>query len=142
VGVIYDRAHHRDIDGFGGIGVQMPVYAGITSLAFFASLGLPGLAGFWAEALVLIGAFDVYRWITIVSTTGIVLGAAYLLWTLQRVFMGPLNEKYRNLPEINGREIFTLAPLGAIVILVGIYPRWIIDVFQVSMAGILSYLPR
>ncbi len=142
VGVIYDRAHHRDIDGFGGLGVQMPVYAAITSLAFFASLGLPGLAGFWAEALVLIGAFDVYRWLTIASTTGIVLGAGYLLWTLQRVFLGPLNEKYRGLPEISGRELFTLAPLGALVIAVGIYPRWVIDVFQVSMAGILSYLPH
>jgi NADH-quinone oxidoreductase subunit M len=141
VGVIYDRAHHRDIDGFGGLGVQMPIYAGITSLAFFASLGLPGLAGFWAEALVFIGAFNVYRWITIASTAGIVLGAAYLLWTLQRVFLGPLNEKYRTLPEINGRELFTLAPLAAIVIVVGIYPKWVIDVFQVSMAGILSYLP-
>jgi NADH-quinone oxidoreductase subunit M len=141
VGVIYDRAHHRDIDGFGGLGVQMPIYAGITSLAFFASLGLPGLAGFWAEALVFIGAFNVYRWITIASTAGIVLGAAYLLWTLQRVFLGPLNEKYRTLPEINARELFTLVPLGAIVIVVGIYPKWVIDLFQVSMAGILSYLP-
>jgi NADH-quinone oxidoreductase subunit M len=141
VGVIYDRAHHRDIDGFGGLGVQMPIYAGITSLAFFASLGLPGLAGFWAEALVFIGAFNAYRWITIVSTLGIVLGAAYLLWTLQRVFLGPLNEKYRTLPEINARELFTLVPLGVIVIVVGIYPKWVIDLFQVSLAGILSYLP-
>jgi NADH-quinone oxidoreductase subunit M len=141
VGVIYDRAHHREINGFGGLGVQMPIYAGITSLAFFASLGLPGLAGFWGEALVFIGAFDVYRVITIASTAGIVLGAAYLLWTLQRMFLGPLNEKYKTLPEINGRELFTLVPLGAITVIVGIYPKWVIDVFRVSMDGILGYLP-
>jgi NADH-quinone oxidoreductase subunit M len=141
VGVIYDRAHHREINGFGGLGVQMPIYAGITSLAFFASLGLPGLAGFWGEALVFIGAFDVYRVITIASTAGIVLGAAYLLWTLQRMFLGPLNEKYKTLPEINGRELFTLVPLGAITVIVGIYPKWVIDLFRVSMDGILGYLP-
>jgi len=141
VGVIYDRAHHREIDGFGGLGARMPIYTGITALAFFASLGLPGLAGFWGEVLVFLGAFSTYRWITIVSTSGIVLGAAYLLWTLQRVFFGPLNEKYKALPEINARELFTLVPLGAITIIVGIYPRWVMDLFRVSMDGILSYIP-
>ncbi len=141
VGVIYDRAHHREIEGFGGLMVRMPVYAGITSLAFFASLGLPGLAGFWGEALVFLGAFNVYKTITIASAAGIVLGAAYLLWTLQRMFLGPLNEKYKDLPEVNGREIFTLAPLGAITVIVGIWPTWLIDVFRVTMAGITSYLP-
>jgi len=141
VGVIYDRAHHREINGFGGLGARMPIYTGITALAFFASLGLPGLAGFWGEVLVFLGAFSTYRWITIVSTSGIVLGAAYLLWTLQRVFFGPLNEKYKALPEINARELFTLVPLGAITIIVGIYPRWVMDLFRVSMDGILSYIP-
>ncbi|MGD8394631.1 MAG: NADH-quinone oxidoreductase subunit M [Candidatus Eiseniibacteriota bacterium] len=140
VGVIYDRAHHREIDGFGGLMVRMPIYAGITSLAFFASLGLPGLSGFWGEVMVLLGAFTVYKGFTIAATLGIVLGAAYLLWTLQRMFLGPLNEKYANLPEISGREIFTLAPLGAIVILLGIYPTWMIDVFRESLAGILAFV--
>jgi NADH-quinone oxidoreductase subunit M len=141
VGVIYDRAHHRDIEGFGGLMVRMPVYAGITSLAFFASLGLPGLAGFWGEALVFLGAFNVYRTITIISTAGIVLGAAYFLWTLQRMFLGPLNEKYKDLPEVNGRELFTLVPLGALTVIFGIWPSWLIDIFRVTMAGITSYLP-
>jgi NADH-quinone oxidoreductase subunit M len=140
VGVIYDRAHHREIAGFGGLAVRMPIYAGITSLAFFASLGLPGLSGFWGEALVLLGAFDVYRAFTVAACLGIVLGAAYLLWTLQRMFLGPLNEKYAGLPEISGREIFTLAPLGAIVVLIGIYPTWMIDIFRMSMTGILGFL--
>ena len=133
VGVIYDRAHHRDIDGFGGLAVRMPIYFGITSLAFFASLGLPGLSGFISEALCLIGAFPVHRTLTIIATVGIVLTAAYFLWTLQRMFLGPLNEKYKTLPEINAREIFTLAPLGAIVIILGIYPMPVLNLMSASL---------
>jgi NADH-quinone oxidoreductase subunit M len=90
--------------------------------------------------LVLLGAFTVYKGFTIAACLGIVLGAAYLLWTLQRMFLGPLNEKYATLPEINGREIFTLAPLGAIVILLGIWPQLMIDVFRVSLEGILNFV--
>jgi NADH-quinone oxidoreductase subunit M len=133
VGVIYDRAHHRDINGFGGLAVQMPVYFGITSLAFFASLGLPGLSGFISEALCLIGAFPVHRTATIIATIGIVLTAAYFLWTLQRMFLGPLNEKYKALPDISPREIFTLAPLGIIVIVLGIFPMPVLDLMSASL---------
>ncbi len=140
VGVIYDRAHHRVIDDFGGLGAQMPLYTGVTALAFFASLGLPGLSGFWGEALVLLGSFNTYRAFTVAACLGIVLGAAYLLWTLQRVFFGPLNERYAGLPEINGRELFTLAPLALLVILIGIYPKWMLDVFRTSLGGILDFV--
>ena len=83
VGVIYERAHHRDIAGFGGLAAQMPIYAGITALAFFAGLGLPGLSGFISEAMCFIGAFPVYRGIVIASTIGILLNAAYFLWAFQ-----------------------------------------------------------
>jgi len=96
VGVIYDRAHHREIAGFGGLAAQMPIYAGITALAFFAGLGLPGLSGFISEAMCFIGAFPVYRGIVIASTIGILLNAAYFLWAFQRIFFGELNEKYTN----------------------------------------------
>jgi len=82
VGVIYDRAHHRDIDGFGGLATQMPIYAGIFSFAFFASLGLPGLSGFIGEAMVFIGAFSVYTVITILATTGVIFTAGYHLWAI------------------------------------------------------------
>ena len=86
VGVIYDRAHHRDIEGFGGLAAQMPIYTGITALAFFAGLGLPGFSGFISEAMCFIGAFPVYRGIVIASTIGILLNAAYFLWAFQRIF--------------------------------------------------------
>ncbi|MEC7730481.1 MAG: NADH-quinone oxidoreductase subunit M, partial [Candidatus Neomarinimicrobiota bacterium] len=111
VGVIYERAHHREIAGFGGLAAQMPIYTGITALAFFAGLGLPGLSGFISEAMCFIGAFPVYRGIVIASTIGILLNAAYFLWAFQRIFFGELNEKYTNLPEINRLELFTVVPL-------------------------------
>jgi NADH-quinone oxidoreductase subunit M len=122
VGVVYDRAHHRDIDGFGGLASVMPIYAGMTSLAFFASLGLPGLAGFVAEALCFLGTWPVYKIHTIISISGVVLGASYFLWAYQRVFLGPLNPKYKDIEEINDREILTLAPLALATVVVGVYP--------------------
>jgi NADH-quinone oxidoreductase subunit M len=133
VGVIYDRAHHRDIDGFGGLAKTMPVYAGYTGLAFFAALGLPGLSSFISEALVLVGSFQQYKIITITATTGIILTAAYFLWTMQRVFLGPLNNKYAKLPEISLREAFTLTPLALIVILLGFYPMPVLDLIGTTL---------
>jgi NADH-quinone oxidoreductase subunit M len=127
VGVIYDRAHHRDIGGFGGLASIVPVYTGVTGLAFFAAMGLPGLSAFVSEVLVLLGAWRVYPALTIVAASAVVLTAGYLLWTLQRMFLGPPNQKYLALPEINGRELFTLVPLGAIVVFLGIYPTPILN---------------
>lgn len=137
VGVVYDRAHHRDINGFGGLGNKVPVYTGITSLAFFAGLGLPGLNGFISEVLVLIGSYQVYPVVTIVSTLGIILTAGYFLWALQRIFLGPLNPKYEGLAEINGREIYTLAPLGGLVVLLGVYPNPALDLLNATLAALI-----
>src|SRR5436190_1739601 len=136
VGVVYDRAHHRDIDGFGGLAAIMPVYTGVTALAFFASMGLPGLSGFISEVLVLLGTWQKFPVLTILGASGVILTAGYLLWTIQRVYLGPPNEKYKMLPEINGREMFTLVPLGAIVILVGVYPSVVLDLLRTSLDGI------
>ncbi len=127
VGVIYDRAHHREINGFGGLASIMPVYTGVTGLAFFAAMGLPGLSAFISEALVLLGAWQKYPALTVVGASAVILTAGYLLWTLQRMFLGKPNEKYLGLPEISGRELFTLVPLGAIVIFLGVYPTPILD---------------
>ena len=140
VGVLYDRAHHREINGFGGLGTRMPVYTGITTLAFMASLGLPGLSGFVGEALSLLGAYSEFKWLTILSTIGIVVGAAYFLWTLQRVFLGNLNPKYEDLPEINGREILTLVPLAILTILLGVWPNLAIDMFRESVTNLINVL--
>ena len=133
VGVVYDRAHHRDIDGFGGLAAVMPVYTGVTALAFFASMGLPGLSGFISEVLVLLGIWQKYPLLAILGASGVILTAGYLLWTIQRVYLGPTNEKYKLIPEINGRELFTLVPLAAIVIFVGVYPNVVLDLLRASL---------
>ena len=138
VGVIYDRAHHRDIDGFGGLAGHMPIYAGITALAFFAGLGLPGLSGFISEAMCLIGAFPVFKTIVIVSTIGILLNAAYFLWAFQRIFFGEMNKKYSDIPEINNLELFTVIPLAVITLFFGIYPRPYIDLIKATMDVIIE----
>jgi NADH-quinone oxidoreductase subunit M len=141
VGVIYDRAHHREINGFGGLGMKMPLYTGIASLAFFAALGLPGMTGFIAEALVFIGSFSVYRLLTILAAAGIIITAGYVLWTVQRVFLGKLNPKYENIEDINGRELFTLIPLGILTIILGIYPMPVLNMFKVSMNYLIKLIP-
>jgi NADH-quinone oxidoreductase subunit M len=133
VGVIYDRAHHRDIDGFGGLAGIMPVYTGVTALAFFAAMGLPGLSAFISEVLVLLGAWQRYPGLTIVAASAIVLTAGYLLWTMQRVWLGTADEKYLGLAEINARELVTLAPLAAIVLILGVYPHAVLDLIDTSL---------
>jgi len=85
-----------------------------------------------SELLTLLGGWQTFPTLTVFCATGIVLGAAYMLWTMQRVFLGPLNPKYEALPEINGREIFTLVPLAVLVIVLGFYPHPVLDMLRAS----------
>ncbi len=144
VGVIYDRAHTRGLDDFGGLMNQMPRYAGVMSVAFFAALGLPGLSGFISEAFSFLGAFQStpIRTITIASTIGIVLTAGYMLWTLQRVFLGTLPERWKALPDINGRELFTLVPFAVIIIILGIYPSPAISMMTSSVNALVDIVSK
>ncbi len=138
VGVVYDRAHHRQIDGFGGLGAVVPIYTFFITVAFFASLGLPGFSGFIAEAMVFLGSFDVFRTIVLVAASGIIIVAAFHLWALQRVFLGPLNPKYAQLEEINAREIFCLAPLAAIALFLGVYPMPVLRLMNTSLLKLVD----
>jgi len=133
VGVIYDRAHTRGLNDFGGLMNQMPKYSAIMVVAFFAALGLPGLSGFVSEAFSLIGAFQTFQTLTIIAAITIVLTAGYMLWTLQRVFLGSIPEKWMNLTDVNNRELIMLVPLAVIVIFLGIYPSPILDLMNSSM---------
>ncbi|HUN65746.1 MAG TPA: NADH-quinone oxidoreductase subunit M [Bacteroidota bacterium] len=144
VGVIYDRAHTRGLNEFGGLMNQMPRYSGIMVVAFFAALGLPGLSGFISEAFSFLGAFQssAIRTITIASTIGIVLTAAYMLWTLQRVFLGTLPERWKALPDINSRELWTLIPLAIIVILLGIYPSPALNLMTSAVNTLVDVVAR
>jgi len=140
VGVIYDRAHTRGLDEFGGLANQMPKYTGVMTVAFFAALGLPGLSGFVSEAFSFIGAFQVFRTVTIISTLGIVLTAGYMLWTLQRVFLGQLPERWRTLPDISTRELISLVPLALIVIFLGIYPSPMLNMMNASVNHLVEFV--
>jgi len=135
VGVIYDRAHHRRIDGFGGLASVMPVYTGVVALAFFAAMGLPGLSAFISEVLVLLGAWQKYKIPTILGAVTVIFTAAYLLWTIQQMFLGQPRDDYEemHLREISNRELSTLVPLGAIVIILGVYPHAVLDLMNDSL---------
>src|SRR5579883_2016799 len=133
VGVIYDRAHHREIAGFGGLAQQMPLYAGMTGFAFFAGMGLPGMSAFISEVLVLIGAWQTHPLMTVFGAGTAILTAGYLLWCFQRIYLGPLNEKYSGLTDLTLREGFTLVPLAVIVIVLGWYPHAILGLLQTSL---------
>ena len=136
VGVIYDRAHHRRIDGFGGLASVMPVYTGIMTIAFFAAMGLPGLSAFISEVLVLLGGWQYNQVLTIIAASAVVLTAGYMLWMLQRVWLGPLNEKYASLPDVNMRELVTLVPLAIIVMILGVYPHAILDLISPTLVAL------
>jgi NADH-quinone oxidoreductase subunit M len=133
VGVLYDRAHTRGLNEFGGLMNQMPRYAGMMTVAFFAALGLPGLSGFVSELLSLLGAFQTFQTLTIISAVTIVLTAGYMLWVLQRVFLGTLPDKWKGLTDMNARETLMLASLAAIVIFLGIYPAPMLNLMNTSL---------
>ena len=100
------------------------------------------MSGFISEAFSFLGAFQSFRWITIASSVGIVLTAAYMLWTLQRVFLGTLPEKWKSLPDINGRELFTLVPLAIIVIFLGIYPSPMINLMSAAVNTLVDVVGK
>ncbi len=137
VGVIYDRAHTRDMDAFGGLLARVPIYGGLLYLFALGSLGLPGLSGFVAELLVFLGAFKALPVLVICAGTGVILTAAYTLTMIRRILHGPLNEKWKDLPEINGREIGALVPLAIVTLALGIYPRLLTDISNPALGDIL-----
>ncbi len=142
VGVIYDRAHHRQIDGFGGLANAMPLYTAFTGFAFFAALGLPALSSFVSELLCLLGGFLAFPVWAVLGAIGVILGAAYLLWTMQRMFFGELNEKYRSIDDINAREIVSLVPLAVIVVYLGVRPMLLLDTYHAAAARLAQLAGR
>jgi NADH-quinone oxidoreductase subunit M len=131
-GALADRSHTRDIRQLGGLSTEMPLMTAFFGLALMASLGLPGLAGFWGQALALFGAFPTYRALTIACAIGLVLVAGAHLSALERVFFGKLDEAWKKspylepfggkFPEITSREMAVVAPLAALALLLGVWP--------------------
>jgi NADH-quinone oxidoreductase subunit M len=149
VGVLYDRTHTRDLNAFGGLLAKVPIYGGILFLFALGSLGLPGLSGFIGEFLVLFGAFESFPWLVAISGIGIVMTAAYILMMIRKILMGPLNEKWAALPEINAREIWILVPLGVATLVLGLYPKLLTNISDPSLdhqilrrVGVEAPIPR
>jgi NADH-quinone oxidoreductase subunit M len=120
----------------------MPAYTGFVTVAFFAAIGLPGLSGFISEAFVFLGAFaeTLIRVLTVLSTAGIVLGAGYMLWALQRVFLGKFNKKWEGITDLDLREYSMLAPLSIIVIFLGVYPSAMLDLMNTSVNTMVQFM--
>lgn len=138
VGMIYDRAHTRKIKDFGGLGSRVPYYYGIMLVTGFASLGLPGLAGFWSEFFVFRGTFAVLPIFAAVGVLGIVFTAAYILWKIvQNVFLGEFDQEkwdqathHAELTDLTGFEKVTMWPLVILMVLVGLYPSIVVDLLN------------
>ena len=141
VGVIYDRAHHREIDRFGGLAWVMPKYFVLGSMAIFASLGLPGFSGFIAEVTTFVGAFNgPHRLWAIISLLGLVVTAAYYLRTLQKVFLGETPEVYKDsaaYPDLSKREMGILVPLAVVTILMGVLPNPVKEMYAPFVENVL-----
>ena len=142
VGVLYDRVHHRDINKFGGIAQLMPHYAGLAAVMFFAGLGLPGLCGFVGEVFSVLACWNFSPLLAIISASGVILTAGYILWTLQRVYLGP---EYKGphpeaLVEANSRELAIGYTLVVFAILLGIMPQLLFGPMQGSIAALTQSL--
>jgi NADH-quinone oxidoreductase subunit M len=125
VGVIYDRAHTRNLNELGGLNNIMPLYGALSYVIFFGSMGLPGLCGFVAEVFVVLAAFNYAPGLAVLAAAAVVLTAGYILWTIQRVFLGR-SETWKGLPDMNIREIIVAAPLVVLTIAMGIFPQALI----------------
>jgi NADH-quinone oxidoreductase subunit M len=138
VGVVYDRLHTREIGRYGGMATNMPNYAVMFMVFMLASVGLPGTSGFVGEFLTMQGAFISNTWYAFLAATGIILGAAYMLWLYRRLFYGPLNkDDVRAMPDLNLREYAMFVPLLLLVLWLGIYPSSFRDVFATTVNRIL-----
>ncbi len=138
VGVIYDRAHTRDISAFGGLALKTPVYAGLMILTCFASLGLPGLAGFVGEFMCFLGAFQAWKWHAAVSVLGIIATAAFFLRMMQKVFLGTFNEKWAGIEDMTARELISVVPLAVLTVWFGVFPQWPLSLMNKTIATMLG----
>ncbi len=137
VGVLYDRAHTRDLSRFGGLRKIMPIFAGLMGISAFSSLGLPGLNGFVSEFLIFRGSFSLMTPLTLLATIGLLVTAIYLLSMLQLLFHGPLGE-YASFSDVTGREIAVAAPLIFFMFFVGIHPSPLIELTNEAVVHLLK----
>jgi NADH-quinone oxidoreductase subunit M len=141
VGVVYDRLHTREIARYGGLAENMPKYACAFMIFMLASVGLPGTSGFVGEFLSMLGAFQVNTWVAFLGTTGVILGAAYMLWLYRRIiFEKIVHADVRAMVDLTPREILVFAPMIAVVIWMGIYPSSFLRPIQPSIANLIEHV--
>jgi NADH-quinone oxidoreductase subunit M len=138
VGVIYERTHSRQIEDHRGLSIPMPVYAAFFMVFTLAAIGLPGTNGFIGEFLIILGGFTANRLAGVLAATGVIIGAAYMLWLYQRVFYMKVHEKVVGLPDMDGREIIALAPLIILVFWIGVYPTLFLDFMHPTVEHLLE----
>lgn len=139
VGVIYDRIHTREISRYGGLVERMPKYAIVFMVFMLASVGLPGTSGFVGEFLILVGVFQVNTWVAALATTGIILGAAYMLYLYRRVIFGKLEkEDLKSILDLKPREIAIFVPLIIVTLWMGIWPAPFLEVMDASVANLIE----
>ena len=139
VGVIYDRTHTRNLNDFGGLFPLAPVYGGILIFTSMASLGLPGLNGFVSEFMVVRGAWPVYTVITAIATLGLLMTGAYILKGIQKVLHGPVNQRWAgHRLEISRREVIAIAPLLALMLVIGVWPAWLVSVINAAITRMMG----
>jgi NADH-quinone oxidoreductase subunit M len=139
VGVIYDRTHTRNLEEFGGLFPLAPVYGGILLFTSMGSLGLPGLAGFVSEFMVVRGAWPIFTVFTAIGMLGLLMTGAYILKALYKTIYGPLNQKWVGHPlEISAREVIAIAPLLVLMLVVGVWPAWLVQVINAAMTRFMA----
>ena len=140
VGVIYERTHTRNLDEFGGLFPLVPIYGGILIFTSMASLGLPGLNGFVSEFMIVRGSYQPLTIYTAISMLGLLFTGAYILKGIMKVLHGPMNEHWAHgehkLTEINVREVFVMAPLRALMLFTGLWPRWILEIINKAVTAL------
>ena len=141
IGVLYDRMHSREISSYGGVVNTMPKFAAFALLFAMANCGLPGTAGFVGEWMVILGAIQYNFFIGLAAASALIFGAAYTLWMVKRVYLGPVaNDHVKELTDINSREFLMLALLAIAVLAMGLYPKPFTDVMDASVADLLKHV--
>ena len=140
IGMVYDRTHTREMAEMGGLGRVTPWIAAVFLVATVSSIGLPGLNNFVGEFLVILGAFASNRLLGAFAVTGIVLAAIYMLWAYQRTFQGPTPSRWSNLRDILPREIIAAVPVIAAMLVIGIYPKVVLDRINPSSDGVVKWV--
>ncbi len=132
VGVVYERTHTRDLNEFGGLWAAMPAYGGILIFSSMASLGLPGLNGFWSEFMVVRGAWPQYTLVTALAMFGLLVTGSYILKAILKTLHGTLNPRWQGITDISWREACALIPLMILMLATGIWPRWVLDIINAA----------